>query len=67
MKVSAENMSAEETKNYVPPYFEKSAEHRSELTALIRTSSDSKMQLLFGLVSDHTLEKVGYSLKATLE
>ncbi|CAD7933454.1 unnamed protein product [Amoebophrya sp. A25] len=56
--VSAEKMTEAEMKNWVPPCFGKTAEERVKLKGLIRRSKDGKMHMLFGQVSETTLEKV---------
>ncbi|CAD7933891.1 unnamed protein product [Amoebophrya sp. A120] len=56
--VSAEKMSSKDMKNYQPPYFEKTETQKKDLKNLIRRSKDGKIHMLFGLVSDATLDKV---------
>lgn len=54
--VSAET--AAKASDYAPPVHEKSAEARRQLSEIIRTSPDSKLQMMFGLVSADTFEKI---------
>eukprot|EP00391_Amoebophrya_sp_Ameob2_P003627 CAMPEP_0179000332 /NCGR_PEP_ID=MMETSP0795-20121207/10607_1 /TAXON_ID=88552 /ORGANISM="Amoebophrya sp., Strain Ameob2" /LENGTH=1026 /DNA_ID=CAMNT_0020693305 /DNA_START=60 /DNA_END=3141 /DNA_ORIENTATION=- len=56
--VSAEKMTSAEMQNYEAPKFAKTETQRAELKSLIKRSKDGKMHMLFGLVSDGTLEKV---------
>jgi len=45
-------------KEYLPPIHEKSEEERRQLSEIIKTSKDSKMQMMFGLVPADTFEKI---------
>lgn len=56
--VSAEKLSADEVKDWKPPKYDKSNEERQILKSTIRTSKDGKMHMLFGNVSDESMEQV---------
>eukprot|EP00747_Dinoflagellata_sp_TGD_P106680 gnl/TRDRNA2_/TRDRNA2_169920_c0_seq1.p1 gnl/TRDRNA2_/TRDRNA2_169920_c0~~gnl/TRDRNA2_/TRDRNA2_169920_c0_seq1.p1 ORF type:complete len:941 (-),score=209.34 gnl/TRDRNA2_/TRDRNA2_169920_c0_seq1:47-2521(-) len=56
--VSAEATQNEEADNWVPPVYEKSEAEREQLSDIINSSEDSKMQVLFGNCSKETFEKI---------
>lgn len=57
--VSAEGQgSMKGESSWTPPFHAKSAEERRQLSEIIRTSHDSKLQMMFGSVSDDTFEKI---------
>lgn len=59
--VSAEPSRAQDAADcddWEPPVYGKSEEDRSELVNLIRTSKDSKLQIMFGNISNDAFEKV---------
>jgi CRP-like cAMP-binding protein/serine/threonine protein phosphatase PrpC len=56
--VSAEARSQKAEQAYVPPVYSKSTEERRQLSEIIRTSRDSKLQMMFGLVAPDTFEKI---------
>lgn len=59
--VSADNARAAaelEAKQWVPPVYEKSLEEQKQLAEIIRTSRDSKLQMMFGSVQKHTFQQI---------
>lgn len=56
--VSAEAMQSKDAEDWVPPVHEKSVQDRESLSTMIRTSHDSKVQMLFGSVSQEVMEKI---------
>mmetsp|Transcript_100846 Transcript_100846/g.252827 ORF Transcript_100846/g.252827 Transcript_100846/m.252827 type:complete len:980 (-) Transcript_100846:61-3000(-) len=55
--VSAEAMKDSDT-NWTPPVYPKTPEERQQLSDIIRTSHDSKLHMLFGIVPKDTFEKI---------
>jgi len=57
-----EGVSAEASRfdacTWVPPFYEKTAEERRQLSDIIRTSHDTKLHMLFGNVNKETFEKI---------
>jgi len=56
--VSAEALNPEESADWKPPVFEKSPEERRQLSEIIRTSPDSKLQIMFGAIDAETFHSV---------
>jgi len=56
--VSAETLDTSDVSSWTPPCHEKSSEERAELDVIIKTSADSKLQMMFGAASEAAINQV---------
>lgn len=56
--ISAEAFHSSDASAWEAPVFQKSPQERAQLSQIIRTSHDSKIQMMFGSVNAETFEKV---------